>query len=241
MELFSSDTKNTILAALSVDDFGLLKRHLTFVDLPVRRQLEKRNQAVDYVYFLESGLASVVISAGANQNIEIGIIGFEGMTGLSILHESDRALYETFIQSAGEGWRIPSGDLLDAIRSSPSLRTVLMHYAHTVTTQMAFTALSNGRFKVEERLARWLLMARDRSSSDTIALTHEFLAIMLGVRRPGVTNALNSLGRRKLIVSQRGNVTIIDRAGMEEAANGCYGGAENEYRRLFGKAFSKQA
>jgi CRP-like cAMP-binding protein len=213
----------------------LLQPGLYPVDLPVRRQLETRNRRVEHVYFFEQGLASVVISAGSRHSIEIAIIGHEGMTGLPVVLEADRALYETFIQSAGHGWRIAAEDFRGAMAQSASLRTVMLRYAHTLVSQMAFTALANGRYKLEERLARWLLMANDRSDGDTIILTHEFLSIMLGARRPGVTNALNYFEKRGWLSARRGEIEIADRAALEEAANGSYGGPEAEYERLFGE------
>lgn len=234
MELLQGQTANRLLASLSTDDFGRIKKCAAFVELPVRRQLEIRNRPSDYIYFFESGLSSMVVSAGT-QTIEVGIVGFEGMTGLSTIHETNQASHETFMQAGGVGWRVPCEELALALSSSATLRTTLQHFAHTLMTQMAFTALANGRYRVEERLARWLLMARDRSSSDTMLLTHEFLAVMLGVRRPGVTTALSALVQRKLIDTTRGAITILDRAGLVETTNGCYGGPEREYERLFGR------
>lgn len=226
---------NRLLAGLSPGDFALLQPHLSAVDLPLRRQLELRGRPIEYVYFLDSGLASMVVSSGAQHSVEVGIIGSEGMTGLSVLLGTDRATHETFIQTAGRARRIGAEALGAAMDKSPSLRRHLLNYAHVLTTQMAFTALSNARFKIEERLARWLLMAEDRSDSSTIHLTHEFLAVMLGSRRAGVTHALNEFQKRGVIKAQRGVIEIVDRRAMEESANGSYGAPEAEYRRLFGR------
>jgi CRP-like cAMP-binding protein len=232
--LVETKSRNKILAGISAADSLLLQPDLEAVDLPVRRQLELRNRPIENVYFLESGLASMVVSAGAHHNIEIGIVGNEGMTGLPILLEADRPSYETFIQTAGSGWRIATAKLRLAMETSPTLRQVFLRYAHTLVTQMAYTALANGRYKIEERLARWLLMAEDRAGGGTIHLTHEFLALMLGARRAGVTTALSELQKRGVIHTQRGVIAIKDRAALEESANGSYGSPEAEYRRLFG-------
>jgi CRP-like cAMP-binding protein len=226
--------KNKILAGLSKDDTALLQPLLTSVDLPVRKLLEARNRRVEQVYFLDSGLASIVASGGSNHSIEIAIVGREGMSGLPILMSTDRSPHETFMQSAGMGWRIAAIDLRAAMSQSPTLRDRLLQYAHTVTVQMGYTALSNGRYKLEERLARWLLMALDRSDGPAVALTHEFLAVMLGTRRPGITTALNVLEKFDFVESQRGLVKILNRGALEETANGSYGGSEAEYARLFG-------
>lgn len=233
-QLEHAASANKLLRSLSASDFALLQPGLSQVDLPVRRQLENRNRRIEHVYFLTRGLASLVISAGANHSIEVGIIGNEGMTGLSLMLGSDTAVHETFIQAAGEGWRISAEDLRAAVVQSPTLHKALLHFARIMFVQISFTTLANGRYRLEERLARWLLMAHDRAEGDTVVLTHEFLSIMLGVRRPGVTNALNLFERRGAIRAQRGLIHIINRPALEEAANGCYGTPEADYRRLFG-------
>lgn len=234
MKIAQNTVGNKLLASLSAKDFALLESGLVPVELPVRRQLEARNRRVEHVYFLERGLASIVISAGANHSIEVAIIGREGMTGLTVLLESDRSLPETFVQSPGNAWRLSADDLREAMGQSAGLRGTLLRYAHTLVGQMAFTTLANGRYKLEERLARWLLMAQDRSDDDTVLLTHEFLSVMLGVRRPGVTAAINQFEKRRLIQTRRGVIVIKNRGALEEAANGSYGGPEAEYERVFG-------
>ncbi|HKB96919.1 MAG TPA: Crp/Fnr family transcriptional regulator [Rhizomicrobium sp.] len=233
--LAQTASRNLLLAALAPPDFALLQPDLETMDLPVRRQLELRNRPIEFVYFLHSGLASMVVSAGANHNIEVGIVGSEGMTGLAILLESERPWCETFIQTAGTAWRLPAESLRAAMAQSHPLRRVLLRYANFLVSQMAYTALANGRYKIEERLARWLLMADDRADGNAIHLTHEFLALMLGARRAGVTNALSEFQRRGVLRVKRGVIGILDRGGLEEAANGSYGVPEAEYQRLFGQ------
>ena len=211
---------NHILSRLSRADFRLLEPHLETIDLPVRRQLEDRNKRVEHVYFMESGFASVV--ANGERNIEIGIIGREGMSGLSVVLGTDeRPANETYMQIAGQGQRMAAGDLRKVIGASIGLHQVMLTYAHTFMVQTSQTALANARSKIEERLARWLLMAADRVEGE-LALTHEFLSIMLGVRRSGVTTALQELERSALIAHRRGFVTILDRKGLEEQSNGTY-------------------
>lgn len=233
MEFAHPALANKLLGSLSASDFALLQPHLSAVDLPVRRQLEARNRRIDHVYFLRHGLASLVISAGANHSIEVGIIGREGMTGVSLLLESSVAIHETFIQSAGDGWRIGAEDLRAAMAKSTTLHQALLRFAHVLVSQITFTALANCRYRLEERLARWLLMVHDRAEDDTLTLTHEFLSIMLGVRRPGVTNALSLFEKRDIIRARRGAIQIINRSALEDAANGSYGAPEADYRRLF--------
>jgi CRP-like cAMP-binding protein len=226
-------TGNQILASLAAADLALLKPDLESVELPLRRQLELRGRTIEHIYFLDCGLASMVVSAGANHNIEVGIVGSEGMTGLPVLLGTDRPVHETFIQTAGHGWRITSEKLNAAIERSPSLHRCLLRYAHTLVTQMAYTALANGRYKIEERLARWLLMVQDRADGNSIRLTHEFLALMLGARRAGVTAALSDFQKRGVLRVVRGCITVQNRGALEEAANGSYGIPEAEYQRLF--------
>jgi CRP-like cAMP-binding protein len=219
---------------LAPADFALLQPNLEIIELPVRRQLELRNRPIDYVYFFESGLASMVVSAGASHNIEVGIIGKEGMTGLPLLMNTDRPAHETFIQTAGTAQRIATEQLRLAIAKSSDLHGSFLRFAHTLMIQMAYTALANGRYTIEERLARWLLMAVDRADDRTIHLTHDFLALMLGSRRAGVTTALSEFQKRGIVSLKRGSITIEKRGTLEEVANGSYGIPETEYRRLFG-------
>ena len=138
----------------------------------------------------------------------------------------------TFMQVDGWGWRVPAEILRRQFEASPGLRGLLLRYVQTMLYQTAMTALANGHSKLEERLARWLLMTHDRVDGADVRLTHEFLAVMLGVRRPGVTEAMHLLEGRGLIRANRGHVVILNREGLEAQANGSYGAAESEYRRL---------
>ena len=232
--LRQDQSRNRILSHLSAQDFGLLASSLTAVDLPVRMQLEGPDKPIEYAYFIERGFASVVANGTGSPGVEVGIIGSEGLTGMALVMAADRSPNTTFIQSPGRGQRISASDLSTSMETCPSLRRSLLRYAHTFLVQMAYTALANSRNKLETRLARWLLMAHDRAGGDELILTHEFLATMLGVRRPGVTVALNFLEKRGLVRVQRKAIFVVDRQGLEEAANHAYGAPEAEFRRLFG-------
>ena len=189
-------SRNAILSNLTAADFHLLGPHLESVDLPLRRKLEERNKRVTHAYFIESGFASVVANGTSEPSIEVGIIGREGMTGLSIvLGNADPVQNETYMQMAGAGQRLSAGKLREAIGLSPTLHNVMLHYAHAYLMQTSRTALANGRNNVQERLARWLLMADDRIGGE-LPLTHEFLSLMLGVRRSGVTVTIQELERK---------------------------------------------
>src|SRR5262245_24487185 len=184
-------------------------------------------------YFPDSGLASVVaIANGSRSQAEIAVIGCEGVVGLPIILGVGRSPCEVFIQVEGHGRCIRAGDLTDAMSQSPALREALLSYVHVFAVQAAYTALANAHGKIEERLVRWLLMAQDRIAQDELLLPHEFLALMLGVRRAGVTVALQHFETRGLIATARGSIVIQDRDGLEESANGLYGAPEAELERL---------
>ena len=215
-------SSNRILACLSRKEFAQLEPHLESVDLPVRKQLEGRKKRINQVYFMESGFASVVANGTSKLSIEVGIIGREGMTGLGIVLGNDRAQHETYIQVAGRGLRISAANLRAADEQIPALHRAMLRYADLFLQQTTTTALANGRSKMEERLARWLLMADDRIDGDELPLTHEFLGLMLGTYRPGVTKAIQALENEGFIAARRGAITIRNRRALEKRSNGTY-------------------
>jgi CRP-like cAMP-binding protein len=217
----STSSKNLILSRLADDDAALLKPDLEPVELPLREVLETPDKPIPHAYFIEYGLGSIVATNG-HKRLEVGLIGCEGMTGLSIVLGNGRSSNETFMQVSGHGQRIAADALRTAISQSRSLERVLLTFVHSFLNQTATTALANGTATLEERLARWLLMANDRLRGDEVPLTHEFLSLMLGVRRAGVTVALNYLEQRALIRMARKQIVITDRAGLKAAANGTY-------------------
>jgi CRP-like cAMP-binding protein len=225
---------NQLLASLSTKDRDLLEPHLVSVELRVRKSLEKPNRRIGAVYFPESGFASVIAIQSNGKQIEIGLIGREGMTGLPVVLGNHRSPHSTYIQAPGTGKCIPAAELREATRTSLSLRDSLLKYVQAFNVQTTHTAISNAQARMDVRLARWLLMAHDRIGDDTLPLTHEFLSLMLGVRRPGVTEALNVLRKQGLISSKRGDITVRDRKGLERTAGEAYGIPEAEYRRLIG-------
>src|SRR5437762_13047546 len=172
------------------------------------------------VYFIEAGFASVVANGTSKPSIEVGIIGREGMTGLAVVLGHDRAQHATYIQVAGKGLRISAAKLREANDHCTTLHRAMLRYANAFLLQTTTTALANGRSKIEERLARWLLMADDRIDGDELRLTHEFLSLMIGVQRPGVTIALQELERDGFIAHKRGVITILDRKALQKHSNG---------------------
>ena len=227
-----ADVRNRLLAKMSASDWALLSPHLESVTLKERQVVEVPNRPITHVYFVETGVVSVVAVNAEDHRIEVGVIGREGMTGAPLIFGDDRAQHSAYMQIGGNGRRLPAAAFVEATKQSPSLRALMLKSAQAFMIQTAHTALANGRAKLEERLARWLLMAHDRQDSDAVPLTHEFLAVMLGVRRAGVTVALHSFERRGLIATRRGQLTLINRAGIEQVAGSFYGIPEAELKRL---------
>jgi CRP-like cAMP-binding protein len=228
---------NRILASLSRRDFGILQPLLEPVPLKFRQQLQSANQAVKDVYFLESGLASVVAiggSGGERRRAEVAIIGREGMTGLPVVHGVERSPYDIVMQFEGTGQRVSADDLRSAIDQSVTLLHCFLRFAHVLAVQSGYAALANAQGNIQEGLARWLLMAHDRIDGDKLMLTQHLLALELGVRRAGVTTALGHFEQRGVIERSRGAITVKDRTALEECANGLYGVPEAEFERLFG-------
>ena len=227
--------RNLLLNALTPSDFELLAPHLTSVRLEPRKVLGAANEPIEHVYFPESGIASVVSHMPKSGSTEVGIFGRDGMSGTSLLVGSDRSPHETFIQVGnGTALRIDAARFGDATVRSRSLHLTLLRFLQTSIVQTAHTAVSNAHHPVEARLARWLLMCHDRIDNDEIALTHEFMSMMICARRTGVTVTLHVLEGAGMILSRRGRVIIVDRAKLENFAGEAYGPPEAEYRRLLG-------
>ena len=229
-------SRNRLLAVLSNADSDLLTPSLEMIGLDARQILETPSDPIAYVYFVESGLVSVVGTTQPDHRIEVGMVGYEGMTGLCIVLGDDRSANETVVQSAGSAMRLPTRILRELMEESRSLTATLLRYVNVFMVQGSQTALANGRGRLDERLARWLLMWHDRVLADELIITHEFLAVLLGVRRQGVTVALHELEGKGLIRSTRSHVRVLDRDGLQQAANGFYGIPEAEYDRAIGNA-----
>jgi CRP-like cAMP-binding protein len=226
--------RNQLLAAMSAGDLALLQPHLKPIAMAVFKDMEQPNRPIDTVYFMETGIASVVAVQPDDTKVEVGLIGREGMSGLAVVLGGDQSPNSTYIQVAGEGQRMPAKELRKAMDASESLRRLLLKFAQVFMVQTTQTAITNARAHIDQRLARWILMAHDRIGDKTLPLKQEFLALMLGVRRASVTEALQSLKRRKLIDNGRNKIVVHDRKGIERIARGSYGVPEKEYRRLIG-------
>lgn len=233
MQVSQGPIRNSFLRALLPEDFALLSPHLEHVDLPRRLNLIEENKVIEYVYYPECGLASIVALEPDREMIEVGSFGFEGSSDFVINPGHDRVPLRTFMQIAGTGWRMDARPFADAIRASHTFMGFVMRYEQYKAAQFAYTALSNGSYTVPERLARWILMCQDRVGNE-FHITHEYLAMMLAVRRSGVTEGIQLLEGRGFIKASRGSLTIIDRGGLVAYADGSYGVPEGFYARLIG-------
>jgi CRP-like cAMP-binding protein len=230
-ELIQAQVTNWLLRRLSEEAFDHLARHLQVIQLPVRHSLVRPQESINGLCFLESGLASVVAESNHEKSAEVRQMGHEGVTGHEVILGVDRTPNHTFMQVAGNGFYIPSRHFLPVLNDTPT-RLLFLRYVHTCELQLAHSALAAAKFTLNQRLARWLLMCHDRMGCNDLPLTHEFLALMLGVRRSGVTDHLHILEGMQAIRSIRGVVQIRDREALIEIAGGCYGTPEQEYERL---------
>ena len=227
--------KNRILAALPPLEFALLAKHLTHVDLALGQTLHHAGEPIQHAYFVESGFISVLTILSEGQPLEIGLIGAEGVVGVSVVLGATASYSETMCQTGGGAYRISAAALKDAFAHAPRLRDLLLRYVHVFSVQVAQTAACNAHHELGQRLARWLLAAHDRSGVALLSLTQDLIAVMLGVRRSTVSVAASTLQKAGVIQYQHGRITIVDRLGLENAACECYEAVASEYRSLFGE------
>jgi len=230
-------TQNLLLRALSPEAFAIVSPHLEFVSLKIRDVIEVAGERSDFAYFGETAMVSTVAPSGIEigDQVEIGVCGREGVAGVGLLLKSEIAAFDSFIQIAGDAHRIDADRLQEVISGSPEMTQLFLRYAYSHQIQIAHTAMANARFTLLERMSRWILMCHDRSNGDQINLTHEFLSIMLGVRRAGVTTDMHVLEGEHAVINKRGRVFVRERSVLEHYAGSCYGAAEAEYERLVGQ------
>ena len=225
--------RNRILTALSAADAQRLRPCLEYVSLPLHQVLIEAHQPIEHVHFLESGLSSDT-TTGDGGEMEVGMIGREGLVGIAVIHEMESTSNRCFMQVGGTGLRMKACELHQAMQESASLRRILNRYAHSFLAQASQSVGCVGRHKLDKRLARWLLTAHDRLGGDDLPLKHEYLGLMLGVRRAGVTVALQALQANGIIEQRRGHIIILDRSRLEAASCPCYGIVKAEYDRALG-------
>ena len=226
--------QNRLFSLMSAEDFARFAPQLDCVKLPKGHVVVEPGRPFSQVYFVESGVGSIVAQSPEGQQVEAGLFGMDGFTPVEAALGSDRSLNRVVIQIADDAWRCPLPAFREAIEASSSLRGLLLRYVQALHVQTTYTALSNAMHSVEERLARWILMCDDRIDTSEMALTHEFISIMLGVRRPSVTTTLHVLEGNGFIRSERGSITVVNRKALEEFAVDAYGAPEAEYARLIG-------
>ncbi len=234
MTVSQGKTANSLLQGMRHADYALLEPHLVRMALPRGLQLHAAGSRIDKVYFPEDGIVSIVAVTLDDKQTEVGIFGREGMSETATVLGTDHSPHEAFVQSAGvSALRLSVKALTAAFGESETLRNHLLRYVQTMVIQLSSSIAAAGQ-TIPQRLARWLLMCHDRVDGDDLGLTHDFIGMMLGVRRAGVTVALHKLEAAALIRTSRGNVAVRDRDGLETLAAGGYGLAESEYVRLIG-------
>lgn len=227
-------TTNRILNALPRPEYESLSPHLDPVNLSLGEVLYRPEQPVTHVYFPTRGTVSLVSTFEDGDTVEVGMVGNEGMFGVCVFLGSVTTPLTAQVQLPGEGLRMRAEVLRREFQKGGQLQDLLLRYTQAFITQIAQTAACNRAHNVEGRLAKWLLMCADRSQSKELRLTHEFISAMLGIRRPGVTETACQLKEAGLISYTRGNVTIIDRAGLEAVSCECYSLVKKEFTRLVG-------
>lgn len=229
-----TDVRNRLLAGLAAADFELLRPHLVPVDLAHGAKLQEVGHALEDVWFPQTAVTSIISRSPRGLSAETGMIGREGVVEVCAVFGAAVSAFEVLVQVPGAALRMPAAKLRVAMEASPMLSHRILAFAHSYTVQASFTALLNTNFSIEERLARWLLMTHDRVDGDELQLTHDFLSLMLAVRRPSVTLAMHMLEGERYVQARRARVTILDRPALEEFASDGYGIPELAYERLLG-------
>ena len=228
-----SSDQNRLLAALPRRDYRRLAGHIEVVPLTFGQVLHEPGDRFGHVYFPHRGVVSLLSMVGPGKGAEVGMVGNEGVVGGSAALGIDVSNLRAVVQGGGAAARISSRRLHRELKAHGSWYRELFRFAHVLMGQVAQTAACNRFHNVEQRLARWLLTTRDRVRSSHFHLTHQFLSLMLGVRRAGVTAAAASLERRGLIAYSRGSIRLLDVTGLEDAACPCYRVVSEAYRRSY--------
>ncbi|MFA7387806.1 MAG: Crp/Fnr family transcriptional regulator [Thiohalobacteraceae bacterium] len=227
-----SPTQNHLLAALPAAEFDRLSPHLELIEMPLGDALYESGGQLQHVYFPTTSIVSLLYVLEDGASAEIAVVGNEGILGISLFMGGETTPSRAVVQSAGHGFRLKA-ELLkrEFNRAGPVLR-LLLRYTQALITQMTQTAVCNRHHSVEQQLCRWLLLSLDRLPSNTLTMTQELIANMLGVRREGVTEAAGNLQRAGLIRYSRGRIEVLDRPGLEKAVCECYAVVKTEFDRL---------
>jgi len=227
----SSAQQNELLGALPRAALESLFEHLELVELPFGKELYAYGNCLEYTYFPTTAIVSLLYVMEDGATTEIAVVGHEGVVGVS-LFDGERAMCSAVVQAAGYGYRMKAQHLRDAFNQGGALPALLMRYNTALFAQMAQNAVGGRHSSIEQKLCRWLLDRLDRSPSNELKVTQEMISIMLGVRRESITAAAGKLQEEGLITYRRGNITVLDRSGLEDYAGECYKVAKTEYDRL---------
>jgi CRP-like cAMP-binding protein len=232
MDVSGRPSGNEILNSIPEGEYNLLRPELEFVQLPHRQILHEAGQRMEFAYFLNEGLASLVVLTSDGRSVEVAIVGHEGIVGTPLAVGLQRGPYRSIMQISGTAFRVKSEVLEEKLEEAPELRLVLNRFVLIQGLQIAQIAACNRLHEIEQRLARWLLMCQDRVNSDYLPVTHEFLAQMLGTGRPSVSLAAGILQKARTIENARGSVKIVNRLQLESAACECYRAIQHFNRTL---------
>lgn len=235
------DVKNLLLKNMKREVFNNIEPYLNYMSLRQNFSIEKHDKAIERVYFPEFGAISIVAGTPAKTSSEIGLIGYEGMTGTSLLYGVNSTPNDTYVQISGDFISISSDYLQSKIRNIEGLRDYFLKYAFALMMQTSNTSMCNARFNIKQRLARWLLMGHDRVLGDEIMLQHEFLGVMLGIRRAGVTVALKHFVDMGAIINRRAMIVVRSRKLLIDEAGHSYGIAEQAYTDIMKVYFDPPA
>lgn len=224
--------QNTNLLLCGLNDFPSLVEDMQLIEMPLGMVLHEPGQVQEFAYFPTTCIVSLLYVTAAGASIEIAVIGFEGMVGLTALLGGVSTTSRSIVQTAGQGFKISNSALKLLFKDEPQLQQRILRFTQGLMTMMGQTAVCNRHHSVEQQVSKWLLMMQDRKPRHHITMTHELIANMLGVRREGVTEAAGRLQKNGYIRYSRGLIKILDRSGLEEQSCECYKVVRNEYARL---------
>lgn len=230
---------NYLLGALNDDDLDRIVSKLTSVDIELGDVLYESGEKMDYAFFPTTAIVSLLYIMESGSTAEIGVVGNDGILGISLFMGGESTTSRAVIQSAGTALKMKAEDLKEEFKLGGRFQELLLRYTQALMTQISQTAVCNRLHPIHQQLCRWLLLSHDRLHTDKLVMTHDLISNMLGVRREGITLAAKKLAERNLITNRRGTMTVIDRKGLEDAACECYRVVNAEYNRLLGRGISR--
>lgn len=228
--------ENHILRSLPAADYERMSPHLQFVQFSHSELLQQADEIIQTVYFPNLAIMSLVAQDAKGQSVEVGVVGFEGVVGVSAALIADKSPFQVVVQLPHSGFRMNVRAFQDEFKRGGALHDLVLRYTHSLLLHTSQLAVCNRLHSLSERLARWLLMSYDRCKCPDLPFTHEFLALMLGVRRAGVTEAAIILQTEGYIKYRRGQITILDKEGLEEHTCECYPLLRQEFNSLVGES-----